>query len=152
MSPLTSSLPRTKWCVNPATGLTCYQSCARSPKFWSRSKIKIITSDLDQNSKRSKIIYIDLDQLQDQRSRSLILIFDLDLDLLTIKRLKIKIIDLDLWSWSWSFNHKKIEDQDQFKGNWMLARVFWKNMAIFCKIYWIWSWSLIFHQEKDQRS
>ena len=66
------------------------QSCARSPKIWSRSKIKIIANDLDQKSKRSKITAIDLDQMQDQRSRSMILIFDL-------------VIDLDQCRWSLIF-------------------------------------------------
>ena len=61
------------------------QSCSRSPKILSRSKIKITTNDLDQNSRRSKIVHSDLDQWQDQRSRSLILIFDLAIDLLSVK-------------------------------------------------------------------
>ena len=57
------------------------QSYSRTPKVWSRSKIKIIARDLDQKSKRSKIIYIDLDQLKikDQGHWYWYLIFDLDL-------------------------------------------------------------------------
>ena len=87
--------------------LLCLQhSCKRSPNIWSRSKIKIIAKDLDQKSKRSKIIIIDLDQC----------------------KIKDQDHDLDLWSWSfllrdqrsrsrsrsWSliFYSIKIQDQD----------------------------------------
>ena len=83
---------------------TYIHSCKRSPNIWSRSKIKIIAKDLDQKSKRSKIINIDLDQC----------------------KIKDQDHDLDLWSWSfllidqrsrsrsWSliFYSIKIQDQD----------------------------------------
>ena len=80
-----------------------HQSCKRSWKIWSRSKIKIIAGDLDQNSKRSKITTIDLDQC----------------------KIKDQDHDLDLWSWSCYYFNKKIKDQDQLSWSLILILIFY---------------------------
>ena len=115
-----------------------YQAWVRSPNFWSRSKIKIIANDLDQNLKRSKITAIDLDhcKIKDQDHWSWSLILKLHLfSKRSIIKINILVISLFVTQWKVIMTQKmssihKILEEIQSK------LLFLEKIPIFCSYCW----------------
>ena len=124
------------------------QAWVRSPKNWSRSKIKIITNDLDQNLKRSKITAIDLDhcKIKDQDQWSWSLNFELHL---FSKRSNVKINIFKkyyLWPNGKSSWHKNVNQFIKFWRKSNKNHYFWRKNRCSTHITDLLLWFLIFFQ------